>query len=150
LFQAQTQEIPVYKTYEEFEADILNIDDDKIYVINFWATWCGPCVKELPYFEGLAEEYGGKEVVTLLVSIDWATNLDRKLKPFIEKKGLKKKVILFDDPKPNNWIDKIDSSWSGAIPITLVMSKDNKDFYEKEYHSTDEIVEDIQAFINKY
>lgn len=150
LMQVQAQEIPIYTTFDEFEKEILDIKDDKIYVINFWATWCGPCVKELPYFEALEDEYGGKEVVTLLVSIDWESNLDRKLKPFIEKKGLNKKVILFDDPKPNKWIDKIDPSWSGAIPITLVMSKDNKDFYEKEYHSTDEIVDDITAFINKY
>jgi thiol-disulfide isomerase/thioredoxin len=144
------QDIPVFTKFEDFEKEILNIQDDKVYVINFWATWCGPCVKELPYFEELGNEYEGKKVITLLVSIDWETNLEKKLIPFIEKKGLKKKVILFDDPKANNWIDKIDSSWSGAIPITLVMSKDGgKDFYEKEYHSKEEIEKDIIKFINK-
>ena len=150
LLQVNAQEIPVYKSFAEFEKAILDIEDDKIYVINFWATWCGPCVKELPYFEEIPTEYAGKEVETILVTIDWATNLERKVKPFLAKKGLKKKVVLFDDPKPNQWIDKVDPSWSGAIPITLVMSKDNKDFYEKDYHSTEEIVEDIKAFINKY
>ena len=150
MVHIHAQEIPIYTSFDEFESEVLSVDDDRIYVVNFWATWCGPCVKELPYFEALESEYGGKEVVTLLVSIDWESNLDRKLKPFIEKKGLTKKVILFDDPKPNKWIDKVDPSWSGAIPITLVLSKDNKDFHEKEYHSTDEIVEDITTFINKY
>ncbi len=148
MIVANAQQIPVYTDFESFEKEVLDIQDDKIYVINFWATWCGPCVKELPYFESLESEYKGKEVITILVSIDWKTNLDRKVIPFVQKKGLQKQVILFDDPKPNNWIDKIDSSWTGAIPITLIKSKNKQDFYEKEYHSTEEIVADIMKFIN--
>ena len=144
-----SQDIPVYTTFEKFEKEVLTIENDKVYVVNFWATWCGPCVKELPYFEDLKEEYNGTEVETILVSIDWETNLTRKLIPFLEKNEIKKKVILFDDPKANNWIDKVDPSWSGAIPITLVMSKDAKHFYEKEYHSTSEIEDDIIKFIDK-
>ncbi len=143
-----SQDIPVYTTFEKFEKEVLTIENDKVYVVNFWATWCGPCVKELPYFEDLKEEYNGTEVETILVSIDWETNLTRKLIPFLEKNEIKKKVILFDDPKANNWIDKVDPSWSGAIPITLVMSKDAKHFYEKEYHSTSEIEDDIIKFID--
>jgi len=146
---AVSQDIPVYTSFDKFEKDILTIEDDKVYVVNFWATWCGPCVKELPYFEELKNVYSGKEVETILVSIDWETNLKRKLLPFIEKKDLKKKVILFDDPKANDWIDKIDPSWSGAIPITVIISKNGKDFYEKEYHSVSEIETDIVKFINK-
>lgn len=149
ITEAVAQEIPVYTDFETFEKEVLTIADDRVYVVNLWATWCGPCVKELPYFEGLKTEYSGKEVKTILVSIDWETNLQRKLMPFIEKQNLKKQVILFDDPKANDWIDKIDPSWSGAIPITLVISKKGKDFYEKEYHSTLEIEQDILKFINK-
>ena len=148
-FAGISQDIPVYTTFEKFEKEVLTIESEKVYVVNFWATWCGPCVKELPYFEDLKEEYNGKEVETILVSIDWETNLTRKLIPFLQKNEIKKKVILFDDPKANDWIDKVDPSWSGAIPITLVMSKDGKHFYEKEYHSTSEIEDDIIKFINK-
>jgi len=156
---SQAQDIKVYTSYEDLEREVLNIENDKIYVINFWATWCGPCVKELPYFEELRSQYiasastksftKGKEVEFILVSIDWETNLERKVIPFIEKKGLESTVILFDDPKANDWIDKIDPSWSGAIPITLFKDKNNQAFYEKEYHTTEELKEDLVAFINE-
>ncbi len=142
------QDIPVYTQYDELKKEVLTIQDDKVYVINFWATWCGPCVKELPYFEALRKKYLDQDVEFILISIDWATNLERKVKPFIEKKGLESTVILFDDPKANDWIDKIDPSWSGAIPITLIMNKDHQDFYEKEYHSTEELEADLLAFMN--
>jgi len=144
-----TQDIKVYTKYSAFEKEVLTIEDDKVYVINLWATWCGPCVKELPYFEALRKQYLDKNVEFILVSIDWETNLERKVKPFIRKKGLESRIILFDDPKANDWIDKIDPSWSGAIPITLIMNKNQKDFYEKEYHSTEELEKDLLKFIDK-
>jgi len=146
---AFAQDVPVYEKYDDLEKEILTITNDKTYVINFWATWCGPCVAELPYFEELNQKYKDQNVELILVSIDWATNLDKKVKPFIVRKGLQSKVILFDDPKANDWIDKIDPSWSGAIPITLFMDKNNKQFYEKEYHSLEELETDLNTFIKK-
>ena len=153
-----SQDITVYTSYEDLEREVLTIQDDKVYVINFWATWCGPCVKELPYFEDLRNEYiastlaksftDGREVEFILVSIDWETNLERKVKPFVAKQGLESRVILFDDPKANDWIDKIDPSWSGAIPITLFKDKNGQAFYEKEYHTTEELKADLLTFIN--
>ena len=144
-----SQDIKVYEKYDDLEKDILTIKDDKTYVINFWATWCGPCVAELPYFEELHKKYKDQNVELILVSIDWKTNLEKKVKPFVMKKGLESRVILFDDPKANDWIDKVDPSWSGYIPITLFMDKDNKKFYEKEYHSLDELETDLNTFIQK-
>lgn len=143
------QDIAVYTKYEDFEREILTIEDDKIYVVNLWATWCGPCVKELPYFEALRKKYLDKNIEMVLVSIDWETNLERKVKPFVKKKGLTSRVVLFDDPKANDWIDKIDPSWSGAIPITLFLDKNKKQFYEKEYHSMEELEKDLLEFMNK-
>ncbi|MDA9773749.1 TlpA family protein disulfide reductase [Saprospiraceae bacterium] len=146
---AKSQDITVYTKFDQFEKEVLTIKDDKIYVINLWATWCGPCVKELPYFEEVRKKYLDKNVEFILVTIDWETNLERKVKPFVKKKGLESTVIMFDDPKANDWIDKIDPSWSGAIPITLIMDKTQKDFYEKEYHSADELEADLLKFIDK-
>ena len=65
---------------------LINIKDDKVHVVNFWATWCAPCVKELPYFEDINENYKGKGVDVLLVSLDFPKNYDSKLKPFIKFK----------------------------------------------------------------
>lgn len=143
------QDVKVYPTYDEFEKEIMNVQDDKTYIINFWATWCGPCVAELPFFEELGEKYRDSNVEIILVSIDFSNNLDRQVKPFIKKKGLKNKIVLLDDPKTNDWIDRVDPSWSGAIPITVFKDKKNKAFYEKEYHSVKELENDLDSFIKK-
>ena len=82
---------------------LINKEDEKIHVVNFWATWCAPCVKELPYFEEINADYNNR-VEVLLVSLDFPRNYDSKLKPFMKKHDLKSKVIAFDDVNQNRWI----------------------------------------------
>ena len=140
-------DVPVYKTFDDFEP-ILHQDTDTTYVVNFWATWCGPCVKELPYFEALHKRYEDQPVKVVLVSLDFEKHIVRKLLPFLNKKDIQSNVVLLADGKANNWIDKVDPSWSGAIPITLVYKGDKREFYEKEFHSEQELVNIISPFLN--
>lgn len=119
-------------TYNELKP-LLEKKDDKIYVINFWATWCAPCVKELPDFEKLNKEYTSKNVEVLLVSLDFPKQVDRKLIPFIVKKNLQSKVVLLDDINEDVWIKAIDSNWSGAIPATIIYNKNKRKFYEQSF-----------------
>ncbi|TBN05593.1 TlpA family protein disulfide reductase [Hyunsoonleella flava] len=111
----------------------LNKTDEKTYVINFWATWCGPCVKELPYFEKLNAEYKDKDVEVILVSLDFPHVYESKLKPFIQKKNLKSRVVVLDDDNENKWINEIDTSWSGSIPATILYNKNERKFFEKSF-----------------
>ncbi len=92
-----------------------------IKVINFWATWCAPCVKELPFFEKLNHE--NKNVQVLLVSMDYDLDPNpEKVKRFIERKNLQSKVVILAEENPNEWIEKIDKNWTGALPSTLVIN----------------------------
>lgn len=118
--------------YNQLEP-LLNKKDDKIYVINFWATWCKPCVEELPAFEKLNETYKDKNVEVILVSLDFPKQVDKRLIPFIKKKNLQSEVILLDDVNEDVWIQKIDKDWSGAIPATLIYNKDKRKFYEQSF-----------------
>ena len=61
---------------------LLHKDNDTTYVVNFWATWCKPCVAELPYFEQLTETYKGQKVKVLLVSLDFSKQIESKLLTF--------------------------------------------------------------------
>lgn len=102
---------------------LMNSENDTLYVVNFWATWCKPCVEELPYFERLTQKYAGKPVKVVLISLDFPNQLNTKLIPFVEKHSMQSEVWLLDEPDANAWIDKVDPSWDGAIPVTLLINK---------------------------
>lgn len=126
---------------------LINKQDDKVHVVNFWATWCAPCVKELPYFEEINKEYKDKNVEVLLVSLDFPRNYDSKLKPFIAKRNLQSEVVAFDDVDQNRWIPAINKDWSGAIPATIIYNKDKRQFYERSF-TKEEIETELKQFLN--
>ncbi|MDP5092021.1 MAG: TlpA family protein disulfide reductase [Polaribacter sp.] len=112
---------------------LLEKKDDTIYVINFWATWCAPCVKELPYFEKLGAAYSSRNVKVLLVSLDFPKQVKSKLIPFINDHKIQSEVVLLDDVNEDIWIQAIDKTWSGALPATLIYNKNKRKFYEQTF-----------------
>lgn len=108
--------------------------EDTTFIVNFWATWCKPCVEELPDFEKINKEYAGKKVKVLLVSMDFSEDLDKKVVPFIKKKELKSEIVLLDEVNGNYFIPRVHGSWTGAIPATLIKNsaKGVNEFYEKK------------------
>ena len=136
-------DLEIYKSFDDFE-QILQKNNDTTYVVNFWATWCGPCVKELPYFEALGEEMSESKFKLILVSLDFERQIDSRLIPFLNKHKIKSDVVLLLDSKESEWIDRVDPSWSGAIPITIVYNRQSRQFYEKTFHS----VEELKGIIN--
>lgn len=137
-------DLEVYN-FNEFEK-FLNLKDDKTYVVNFWATWCAPCIKELPHFEEINAVYKSKNVEVLLVSLDFPKQYEKKLIPFIEKHELKSKVVALNDPDSNSWIPKVSEEWSGAIPVTIIYNKDNRKFYEQSF-SYEELKTEVDTFL---
>jgi thiol-disulfide isomerase/thioredoxin len=100
-----------------------NTESDTVFVLNFWATWCAPCVAELPAFEKLNQLYAAEKVQVVLVSNDFRRQVETTLKPFILDRGLKSQVVFMDESNANNWINLVSPDWSGAIPSTLIISK---------------------------
>ena len=139
-------DIVIKQTFDDLEP-ILHQDNDTTYLINFWATWCGPCVKELPYIEALAEKYSAKAYKSILVSLDMPKKVESKLLPFLNNNQIISDVILLEDGKAHKWIDRVDPSWSGAIPITIVYKGDQREFHEVEFHSQQEIEEIVLRFL---
>jgi len=121
---------------------LLNIDQlnerikngkDSTYVVNFWATWCAPCIKELPHFEKLSAEYKTEKLAVLLVSVDFKSKLNSAVIPFINRKKIKNEVFLLNESSPQEYIDRIDKSWSGSIPATLFIKNEKRKFIESEF-----------------
>lgn len=123
---------------------LLNKQNDTTYLINFWATWCNPCVKELPYFQQIHDEYINEKVKVVLVSLDFLKHLDTRLKPFLQKNILSPDVILLNDPDSNSWIDKVSPDWSGAIPATVIYNRNFRQFFEKSF-----TYEELKSIINQ-
>ncbi|MEL7005036.1 MAG: TlpA disulfide reductase family protein, partial [Bacteroidota bacterium] len=95
-----TQETEIIK-FDKLDA-LIKSGGDQVKVINFWATWCAPCIKELPYFESAAKKYGDQLEIHL-VSLDFADQINRVNK-FVERKKLKSSIYLLDETDYNSWI----------------------------------------------
>ena len=132
--------------FDEFYSKI-DLSSDDTYVINFWATWCSPCVKELPYFESVNNEYADKNVKVILVSLDFPSQIESKLKPYIRKNKIKSNVILLDDSKMNKWVPRVSEKWDGGIPATLIVNSSNYNFYPNPFEK-EELVAEIHKAID--
>ncbi|MEM9258685.1 MAG: TlpA disulfide reductase family protein [Bacteroidota bacterium] len=130
---------PIYTSFDEI-APLFEQQGADTYVVNFWATWCQPCVEELPYFERLAEETDAK---VIMVSLDFKRDVRTKLKQFVEQRKLKLPVVAFTDDDYNAWIDRVDPSWGGAIPVTLIYRGEDRRFHDTKFDSYEELKEAV-------
>ena len=143
--QTLAQEIRVIK-FAELQEIINTTSASSIQVINFWATWCAPCVKELPLFEKLNAE-NNESIKITLINLDFADKLD-KVRSFVDRKKMKSEVLLLDEIDYNQWIDKVDKHWGGAIPATLVVNPKNgkRKFIERELEEgeLEKLIEEVK------
>lgn len=149
IAQRPVRGIVAYDDYAALETDILQVaDNDTVYVINFWATWCGPCVKELPFFYDIDRRITSHPIKVILVSLDFEKQLDKRLFPFLQKEKVPLEVVVFLDPDANSWIDKIDPSWSGAIPYTILLAGPASTGAERSFATHNELDAFVTTFIN--
>lgn len=137
---------PVYESYDQL-APIFNFKNDSTYIINFWATWCKPCVKELPYFEKLHEEISGEKARIILVSMDFPNQIETRLKEFVIERKLKSDVVVLTDPDQNGWIPKVEEKWDGAIPVTVIYNAENRKFFSGELDNYDMLASTVKELL---
>lgn len=118
---ARSQSVKVIK-FDQLN-QLIHKPNDTLYVVNFWATWCAPCVKELPEFERARQAYASQKVSVLLVSMDDKADLAKKVNPFVRNRKIQSSVVLLDEPDLNAWVDQVAPEWSGALPMTLILNK---------------------------
>ncbi len=139
----------VYYEYEKMEHRLqAEENDNTIYVVNFWATWCVQCRKELPEMVKLDEKYKkDNNVKILFVNLD-EEDRQRFVNPFLRKYNIRGEVISLVDPDQEKWINGIEKSWSGSLPGTLFFKGKHRKFYG--YPLTyDELERNIDFMKNK-
>lgn len=121
--------------------------NDTLYVVNFWATWCMPCVEELPDFMKANDEFKSDKFKMILVSLDKGSDFEKKVKDYIKTNNISPDVyVLTDNKRMNEWIPKINKTWSGAIPATAIY-KDGKQVFFTEGKIS---YTDLKSTINKF
>jgi thiol-disulfide isomerase/thioredoxin len=126
---------------------LLNNQENKLFIVNLWATWCAPCVKELPAFEKVAGEYDKSKIRFIMISLDFPSQVENQLKPFLKKNNISLDVSVMMDTDYNSWIDKVDPQWQGNIPSTLFVNNIKKSRY---FHSGEITENELRTIINKY
>jgi thiol-disulfide isomerase/thioredoxin len=132
-FTANSQKAEVVKL-DQLQS-FIQAKTDHIKVINFWATWCAPCIKELPLFEKLGQDRSDVQVTLVSMDLDLDPNPE-KVHKFVARKKLQSKVLILDAKDPNSYIDQLDKNWSGALPATIIINgkTGQRKFVEKELH----------------
>lgn len=126
---------------------ILNNPENKLFVVNLWATWCGPCVSELPLFQKIAPDYDTSKVRFILISLDFPSQVESHLIPFLKNNRISLETVLMSDLDYDSWIEKVDPSWQGNIPATLLFNNYNK---ARHFHSGVINEPDLRKLISRY
>lgn len=102
---------------------LMNTKQDKIVIVNLWATFCKPCVEEIPSFVAFAKSHS--DVDMFFVSLDLKDAFPKTVNKYIRKLGMVGTNLWLDETDADYFVPKIDNDWSGALPATLIMNKNN-------------------------
>jgi thiol-disulfide isomerase/thioredoxin len=120
---------------------------DSLLIVNFWATWCKPCIEELPHFDSLVDRFPGQKIKVVLISVDFDTQ-EASLKRFLQRKKLQPEVWWLVSNE--NWIDAIHPEWSGALPATLVIQPGSPERHLQESAFTAETLDAwVRTFLHE-
>ena len=134
---AAAQQIPKLKM-----ADVIknfSNKNDTVYVINFWATFCKPCVAEIPGFIKIANKYKNEKVKLLLVSLDLPSFYPKRIASFAAKNNFTTNIAWLDETDADYFCPMIDKAWSGVIPATIMVNTKTgyKKFFEAELNGAE-------------
>lgn len=122
VFSSYSQEVKTISSTDEYQ-QVLDSFKDKVILVNFWATWCLPCVKEFPELVKLQKNYKDNDFVLLFISLDDKGDIETKIIPFLKKQGVDFTSFFGNFSNPESIMNYVDKSWHGEIPYTGLYNK---------------------------
>lgn len=130
------------------ELDSLIRSEQRPVVVSFWATWCTPCLHEIPWLEAAVKKNESKGVELMLVSLNGPGFYPEKLRQFIADKGYKARFYWLEDQDANSFGKRIHPRWRGSLPANLFVNnvKGYRKFLERQvtdrqaYYEIDEML----------
>lgn len=148
ITETKKQIAPVLTDYTQLFSKFSS-ESEKIYVVNYWATWCKPCIEELPHFMEVNKAFSKNvNFEMILVSLDKADARETDVLPFIEKNNITTDVfILSDNKRMTQWIPLVNERWSGAIPATAIYKNGKQVAFKEGQLSKNELTELINQHL---
>jgi thiol-disulfide isomerase/thioredoxin len=118
-------------------------------IVNFWATFCVPCLQEIPYFQEIASQYKSNDVSLVFVSLDMKEAYPVKVNNMAKKLNLTYPVVWLNETNADYFCPRIDTSWTGGMPSSLFVN--NATGYHKfleEPLSKEKLEKEIQVMLS--
>ncbi len=94
---------------------------DTMYVLNFWSTWCRPCITELPHLQKAADSLQKHYPIRFyLISLDFPPEGPNLAEKLLRQKSITLPAFWLHESDPNQWIPQVSTDWDGSIPFTLL------------------------------
>jgi thiol-disulfide isomerase/thioredoxin len=137
----------VFDTYDELDAHLGKYAGQTL-VVNFWATYCLPCIKEVPYFNELQEKYQSQNLKVVMVNLDFKGQLKARLDKFLDERSLNLEIVVLADQDADVWIPRVMSDWDGGLPFTMILQKGSiKDTHRTEFEHFDDLDKFVKPFL---
>lgn len=124
IMEKQVKSVPVLKL-----SPFASKSQDTVYVLNFWKVSEEESVKQLSSFEKLRQEFRNKKVRVISVTLDKKEDLKSSIANVVKDNKIKSEIFMAEDAESKKWIEKISPFWSGNVPATFIIYKNQKDYY---------------------